>query len=85
MFFDHEIQDFAYCVPMGMGSRLFSKNGAVSDIDKSLSLRHHATMKNPLQKTEGSGIAKGWHPFFSALRSSTATEDGRAGQSGFFT
>jgi hypothetical protein len=59
MFFDHEIQDFAYCVPMRMPSRFFSKKGAVSNIDKTLPLRHYGAMKNPLHKTEGSGIAKG--------------------------
>ena len=63
MFFDHEIQDYVYCVPMGVGSFFFLKKGAVSNIDKSLSLHQHGAIKNPLQKTEGSGIAKGGeHP-----------------------
>jgi len=42
-----------------MPSRFFSKKGAVSNIDKTLPLRHYGAMKNPLHKTEGSGIAKG--------------------------
>ena len=58
MFFDHEIQDYVYCVPIGVGSNFFLKKRAVSNIDKSLFLRHHRAMKNAFQKTEGYGVSR---------------------------